>query len=224
MERHSAPVEVVRLFRTGRAEASQGLASGTPPALRNALNDLDSAAAWNSDDTEVFYLRAIVEVRLGQKSAAASDLAFVFGSDSGLREKAKSVLSILWRQTSKEGTPFEVFLKSLPARIIDSSLRTEGRRQTDQQPLIAGYAGPEACRPCHEKEYSAWGKTGMARMLQPYRPENVLGDFSTATLYTEGAEKGSEPDTIRMGMAGRPYFELRGSGSWNRYYVDFTIG
>jgi predicted CXXCH cytochrome family protein len=211
-------------FARARAEASRGLSARIPAALQNALNDLNSAAAWNAGDTEVFYLRAIVEVQLGQKSAAASDLAFVFGSGPDLREKAKSILLILWRQISKEGTPFEVFLKSLPARTIDTNLRSEGNRQNDSRALAYGYAGPEACRRCHQHEYSAWRKTGMARMLQPYRPENLLGDFSTSTEYTESAEKGTEPDVIRVGSEGRPYFELRSFGRWNRYYVDFTIG
>lgn len=64
-------------FARARAEASRGLTTRNPATLVSAMNDLNRAAAWNSVDTEVFYLRAIVETRLGQKSAAGSDLAFV---------------------------------------------------------------------------------------------------------------------------------------------------
>jgi len=178
------------------ARARVATARGMP---QNALNDLNRAAAWNPNDAEVFYLRAIVEVRLNEKDAAASDLAFVSKGTSALKDKAKSILLML-------GKP------DPPAPSIDMSLRQENVFQTDSQALAGGYAGPEACKNCHEKEYAAWRKTGMARMLQPYRRENVIGDFSGE--YSEASA------VIRLGFDRRPYFEINSS----RYYVDFTIG
>ena len=168
-------------FARGRAEASQALAAGAPEMLKDALNDLNSAAAWNPEDSEVFYLRAIVEIKLDQKTAAASDLAFVYGNGSPLRQKAQSILGMLSKM------PLDQFVKTLPARAIDTGLR-KAEQATESRAGVYGYAGPEACQGCHEKEYTAWRKTGMARMLQPYRAENIIGDFSAAAKYSEGVQ------------------------------------
>ena len=214
-------------FAHARALASRGLAAGSsraaPVALQNALADLNKAAAWNSGDAEVFYLRAIVEIALNRKLAAAADLASVRQSAPPLAKQAKSILLMLSHQISTPGTPFESFLQNLPARTIDAKLRAGDQPQTVPALLAAGYAGPEACRTCHTREYSAWRKTGMARMLQPYQSANVLGDFSPTTHYEEVTRNG-ESAVIRLGFAGRPYFEFSSLGKPTRYYVDFTIG
>ncbi len=208
-------------FARGRVEAARGLAAaGVAGPLRQALADLNRAAAWNPEDAEVFYLRALVEIRLNEKDAAAADLAFVFQSHQGLGEKARRILLILCRERSDAGTPFESFLQSLPGRKIDAKLRDGPQPRAYPEVLAAGYAGPKSCARCHAKEYAAWRKTGMARMLQPYGAANVLGDFSSNAKYSED----SGPAVIRMGQEGRPYFEISQLGKWNRYYVDFTIG
>lgn len=211
-------------FARARVQASRGLAERKTNLLHNAVDDLNRAAAWNPSDPEIFYLRAIVEIQLTDRKAAASDFAFVFQSTSPLRENAKTVLSILSRELAEQDTPFESFVKTLPDRTVEAKLRQEVPPKDDSRVLSQGYASPEACRTCHEKEYTAWRTTGMARMLQEYRPENVFGDFSPATQYSESTQKGLEPEVIRLGFEGRPYFELRSSGNWSRYYVDFTIG
>jgi predicted CXXCH cytochrome family protein len=95
---------------------------------------------------------------------------------------------------------------------VDDNLRHNTASTSDPAALSHGYAGPEACKSCHEKEYAAWRKTGMAKMLQPYKQENIIGDFSGT--YTENS------DTIRLGFDQRPYFDLKGT----RYHVDFTVG
>jgi predicted CXXCH cytochrome family protein len=197
-------------FAKGRAESSRAHAED----LQKALADLNRAAAWNSDDAEVFYLRAIVELRLQQKTAAASDLAFVLQTTNPLREKAQTIFSVLSKQMS-----LDAFLMNVPARIIDKNLRAE-QRQTDPQVLAYGYAGPEACCACHATEYQTWRQTGMARMFRPYRAANIAGDFSPGTEYSENPDLG----TIRMGTDKRPYFEFSSHGSWQRFYIDFTIG
>jgi tetratricopeptide (TPR) repeat protein len=194
-------------FARARGEASK---LGTDDA-QNALKDLNKAAAWNNNDAETFYLRAIVELRLNKKDEGAADLAFVFNISSALHDKAERILLLL----AKPG-PLDAFLAGLQARTIDSSLRREPESPLYPGVLAAGYAGPDACRSCHAPEYTAWQKTGMARMLRPYRPENVFGDFSSGSEFEGGL--------IRMGTAGRPYFEVSNAGRWQRFYVDFTIG
>ena len=203
-------------FARARAEADRALAPNGPtdaPGLRRALEDLNNAAAWNGDDTEVFYLRAIVELQLGKKSEAASDLTVVSGRPNPLQAKAKKILLLLAR-----GTPIDAFVKTLPAPAIDAARRkTQSLDYADV--LAEGYVGPEACKNCHASEYKTWQKTGMARMLRPYQRENVLGNFSPGTEYEE-----SETAHIRMGSDKRPYFEVLNNGKWQRFYVDYTIG
>jgi len=63
-------------FARARAEFSQAAVS---------LSDLNKAAAWNPEDPEIFYLRAIVELRLQNKREASQDLAFVRKNSTLLR-------------------------------------------------------------------------------------------------------------------------------------------
>ncbi len=85
----------------------------------------------------------------------------------------------------------------------------------------AEYAGSAACQPCHAQEHRNWQRTGMARMLTPYRRENVFGDFGGNSF--PGREGGA---ALRMvDDHGRHYFEMRDRhGEWRRYPVDYTIG
>jgi tetratricopeptide (TPR) repeat protein len=194
-------------FARARAEASRAGVGGA----QRGLEDLNKAAAWNSEDAEVFYLRAIVELRLQKKEEAAADLAFVYNNSPALREKAKRILLVMAKLE-----PLDSFVRNLPARIIDATVRHEPQKEKYPDALAGGYAGPEACGACHTSEYAAWQKTGMARMLRPYRRENIVGDFSAGSEYDSGS--------IRMGFEGRPYFEIGSQGKWLRFYVDFTIG
>ncbi len=178
-------------FARARAEVSQ---KNLPPAL----DDLNHAAAWNKDDPEIFYLRAVTEIGQGRKPEAAADLAFVSRNSDVLRAKSDRILALL------PGNP--------SPRKIDASLRDEPQKTSAPQALAAGYAGPDVCKTCHLKEYLSWQKTGMARMLRPYSRENIMGDFS---LNYAG---------IRMGSDKRPFFEVKSQGQWQRFYVDFTIG
>ncbi len=212
-------------FARARAEAARALASNPHDSglLSRALADLNSAAAWNSQNEEVFYLRSIVELDLKKRNEAAADLAFVFQSQNPLREKARSLLLLLSKQMAPKGTSLEAFLGSFPARRIDATLQETRQPAEYSQVLAKGYTGPETCKGCHPNEYANWRKTGMARMLRPYRPENILGDFSPGTEYKE-----SDSDVIRMGSdaskKGRPYFQVLSQSSWSRFYVDYTIG
>jgi len=104
------------------------------------------------------------------------------------------------------------FADRLPERKIDAALRQETIKPSYPQILAQGYAGPDACKSCHANEYAAWRKTGMARMLQPYKRENIIGDFSPTGRFSS--------DEIRMGFDKRPFFEI----ARQRFYVDFTIG
>jgi predicted CXXCH cytochrome family protein len=188
-----AELKASAFFARARAESSLNSA--------NALVDLNHAVAWNPEDAEAFYLRAIVEIRTGDKQSAAADLSFVAQHGGDLRDKAAKVLSLLGVKPDGR-TP-----------TVDASLRDDELKSKSGTALQYGYAGSEACKSCHRSEYAAWRQTGMARMLRAYKHENVVGDFS-----------GGFGDSVRMGFDKRPYFEFLKDGNWSRYYVDFTIG
>jgi predicted CXXCH cytochrome family protein len=211
-------------FALGRAYASSGLADSASPhgsELNQALQALNSAAAWNPDDPEIFYLRALVELGSRKQFKASSDMAFVARASDSLGEKARAQLQKIYNHADrKAGLDFEGFLKSLPPPEIDPALR---QPEADRKPSAAiqeGYAGSAACQSCHQREYDTWRQTGMAKMLREYRPEYLIGDFSPGTQFRDESGK----PLIRMGIDKRPYFEFNQSGSWQRFYVDYTIG
>jgi predicted CXXCH cytochrome family protein len=141
-----------------------------------------------------------MELRLQKKDEAGADLAFVVKNSTLLRAKADHILTLLGVTGSVQGPK------------INAGLRRQELLKDDPRILAAGYAGPEACKGCHLSEYTAWKKTGMARMLQPYAAENIIGEFSPASEF-QGGE-------VRMGFDKRPYFEI----ARQRFYVDYTIG
>ena len=211
-------------FALGRSQAAAGLAlkgADAQAKLRQAIDNLNRAAAWNPNDPEVFYLRAIVELNLGQDRPGAGDLALVSRSQGPLQTKADGTLRALYaRQSGKESLSFDAWIGSLPKPAIDERLREETVARAPSAAIAGGYAGPEACKTCHAREYDTWGQTGMARMLRPYDAANIIGDFSRGSSYREGGDT-----LVRIGVDSKPYFEIRGNQSeWQRFYVDYTIG
>jgi predicted CXXCH cytochrome family protein len=91
---------------------------------------------------------------------------------------------------------------------------------------------------CHQDIYQNWSHTGMARMLRPYAPENVFGDFAQNNVFYLGDEviedgegykfipgKDRQPFARMIVDRGRHYFEIKQSDrSWHRYPVNYTIG
>ena len=50
----------------------------------------------------------------------------------------------------------------------------------------ATYVGSSTCRRCHEDHYRSWGRTFHRTMTRDATPEDVRGDFSSATLAHDG--------------------------------------
>jgi predicted CXXCH cytochrome family protein len=202
-------------FALGRDYAGRGFEKTDPARahlLRQAEQSLNRAAAWNRDDPEIFYLRALVEIELHESKKAAADLVFVSRKSQPLREKALVNLHVL---QEKAGTEVRT---SKPQ--IDEQLRDERPRSESSRAIREGYAGPLSCQTCHAHEYETWRQTGMARMFRAYNPENVIGDFSAGTDFKDDSGK----PIVRMGIDSRPYFEIQQGGGWERFHVDYTIG
>lgn len=198
-------------FAIGRALFVKSLSNSSRSLLDEARNALDHAASWNPEDPEIFYLRALVEIKTGNRDGAIRDLAFVARSSNPLHTQAAANLHKL--------SPREPSVQLKP--IIDERLRRSETISTPSAAIREGYAGSASCQSCHSGEYATWSKTGMAKMLRPFKPENVFGDFSTGSTFRDESGK----PIVRMGTAGKPFFEFRAAdGIWQRFSVDYTIG
>ncbi|HZQ56366.1 MAG TPA: cytochrome c3 family protein [Bryobacteraceae bacterium] len=192
-------LEASAWFALGRSLVAQGFTNES--LLKPGLDALDHAAACNANDPEIFYLRGLAEARAGDRQNAADDLAFASQNSDSLRPRALAALKVLHGTASAKPQ-------------VEKNLCADPPASKPTRAIQEGYAGPAACQSCHPREYETWRQTGMANMLRPYKPENILGDFSP------GAEYNDESGTVRMGVDSRPYFEIRGE----KFYVDYTIG
>lgn len=207
-------------FAMGRAYASEGLhtkgaARGT--LLKQAFDQLTLAAQANEDDAEIWLLRGMVQESRGDSWRAASDYVQASKVDSGLRDAALARLKQVYSAAGASSQSFDGFVRSLPPPAVEPANATPNASNAK----VGHYAGSAACRECHKAEYESWRQTGMGRMLRPYRPENVFGNFRTGTEFRN--ESGAA--VARMAFGTRPYMEIRSaSGRWQRFYVDYTIG
>ena len=208
-------------FAIGRSFTAQALQQtpSNPDLLTHGLDALNRSLAWSAQDPEAFYLRALVELQLGDDAVAASDLAFTARNSSELNERAVAELRKLYNKQRENRGSFDAFVSRLPEPHIDSQLRAKSPESNSSEAIRAGYAGSATCRDCHRLEYETWRQTGMARMLRPYQKENIIGNFST------GSEFRDDGNVVRMGVDSRPYFDVQDAGGRRqRFRVDYTIG
>jgi predicted CXXCH cytochrome family protein len=211
-------------FALGRAYMVAALRdSNSQDEFTRALDALNHAVAWNPKDSEAYYLRGLVKLRLGQTVQAASDFAAVTRTSAPLSNQALGQLRQIYeKQPRRPGETFDTFLSRLSKPDVESRLRNSREEAGPPASIRAGYAGSQACEGCHRREYETWKQTGMARMLQEFKPENIIGDFTSGREYKDG-KTGA---VIRMGARGsRPYFEIEAPGERpRRFSVDYTIG
>ncbi len=226
-------------FALGQAEVSQALATAISAArgqlLRQALDDLGHARECNARDAEIPYLAGLADLSLGDTMSAAEQFAAAYRLGGPLEPKSLQQLQKLY-QAAKTGSAatgtvsaasLEAFIHAQPE---PRPLASASALAPNAEPLPA-YAGSEACRQCHPDIYQQWSHTGMARMFRPYRPENVVGDFTHNNAYYDDAATGRAASAAgRRPFArmiidhGRHYFDINQSGVQHRYPVDYTIG
>ncbi len=219
-------------FALGRVYASEGLAASAPSRRGlqlKSFDELTTALQLNRNDAEIYYLRGVVEEALDRPADAASDYGEAARLGQNLQATAAKALRRIYLagQTSSGTTlsihtqpggdsGFNQFLAGLPPPRIPAAQN----RTSVTEGELGSYAGSSSCASCHGREYESWRQTGMARMLSPYKAENIMGDFSPGAEY-----RGDEGVVIRMGNDGRPFFEMPGrDGRPAKYHVDFTIG
>jgi tetratricopeptide (TPR) repeat protein len=202
-------------FAIGRARFAEGLKEQTQAeqgsVFSQARDSLEHAAACNPADPEIFYLRALVELKMNDKANALRDFAFVARSSHSLHSEAAANFRRL-----SDSDPAS---QSSPS--IDETLRADLTPSKPTAAIRGGYASSQACQSCHPREYQTWLQTGMARMLRPYLHENIIGNFSLGTRFRN--ESGET--VVRMGVDAKYYFEvLDRDGVWRHFPVDYTIG
>jgi hypothetical protein len=200
---------------------------------------LAEAQALNPSDLEITYLFGLAQLASGELQSAAGSFAKVYQANGRLastaRENLQSIYTMLHLDSRKT---FESFVQQAEREDKASSRnRAAAVERPSLQPL-SDYAGSNSCRGCHSSIYRQWSQTGMSRMLRPYAPQNVIGDFQNnnefyleeEAVYREGrVEFSSRPKrTLFARMVirdGRHYFDIHQSdGKLHTYAVDYTIG
>lgn len=210
-------------FVLGRIEATEGLAAAGQTRrerVRGAVGHLSRAREFNPEDPEICYLLGLAHLALGEQRAAAAAFAPAYRRAGLLSAKAQEQLRKIYQQggAGSKGS-FEAFLDELASDEPKAAAQQRTERAPDQPD---SYAGTQACRQCHARQHAAWGKTGMARMFRPYRPENVLGDFTIPVPFA--GETGFPLAQVWI-ENNRHFFAIRKlDGRLERYRVDYTIG
>ena len=216
--------------------------------LKQAASSLVQARALNSGDTEISYLLAADYLLANDLDRAAAEFAFVYRGQGQFASKAKEQLHLIYnaRAHSRATRPvdssagFEMFVESAEKErtlTAPSATPPNGPAGAPAQ-QHQEYAGSVACKDCHGGIYRQWEQTGMSKMLQPYEPQKVIGDFEKNNEFYAGdgvAYRNGElqitpaPDRALFAhmvlRKGRHYFEIKQSdGLWHEYPVDYTIG
>jgi predicted CXXCH cytochrome family protein len=205
--------------------------------LQQANSALNHARSLKPEDMEIVYLLGFAHLSANESSQAALAFATVCRQNAELATRAREQLSAIYQATKPAAPTFDEFVGSLEKQTasFSPSPATEAQTSTPRQP---GYAGSAECSRCHVDIYRQWSQSGMAKMLRPYAPQNVIGDFEKKNefyagddiVYRDGNLEITPHDNrtlfARMVMrGGRHYFEIKESdGRWHSYPVDYTIG
>jgi predicted CXXCH cytochrome family protein len=229
-------------FALGRAllqEAVDAPAGAKRTALLNESQQaLSQARSLNPDDWEIVYVFGLVRLSSGDFAAAASAFAQVYQQKGELAPQALEHLRAIYKTLPANSKgDFETFVqqsaRSNPAE--SQPLPAEKSRMAQQLPA---YAGSDSCRTCHGGIYRNWSQSGMSRMLRPYAPENVIGDFTQNNEFYRGDDAEYKDGKLKVVRGanrspfarmqirdGKHYFDiLESDGQWHTYPVDYTIG
>ena len=233
-------------FAKGRALLGQALDAPMGEAHTALLKDCESSLAaaqkLNSSDTETTYLLGLAQFSVGELRPAADSFVAVYEAKDSFAPKALENLQAIYKQLKLDSAvTFEKFLLRVEGDRKNSSynrsVQTSPSEDRQGRPLPE-YAGSETCRGCHGSSYRAWSETGMSKMLRPYSPQNVIGDFQSNNQFYLGddAEYLNGKLNVTRGRNrirfarmvirdGRHYFDIEQSdGKWHAYPVDYTIG
>jgi predicted CXXCH cytochrome family protein len=157
-----------------------------------------------------------VDLNEGRMNDGAAFLALAAKPDGPMRAQALDRLHAVYADgATAGGRSFEDWTASLNASL------PQPPAEQHRGPQSRRYAGSEACRDCHKAEHTSWQATGMGRMFRAYRPQDVIGDFTSGQTVPDDAGKPVARAVIRDG---RHYMEIRDGDGWKSYPVDYLIG
>jgi predicted CXXCH cytochrome family protein len=232
-------------FVIGRAQMVQALtlpaSAGQDALVNQATSSLSRASALNPDDPEILYLLGVLHLAGHNLPEAMADFGAVYQRGGDLALKARTQLFTIYNSqiaaTPGMNIGFDMFLNN--SQKAPPSASSQPSVVADQSAVhLPGYAGSAACKLCHADIYEQWSQTGMSKMLRPYQPQNVIGDFAKNNEFYAGDDITYRYGTLRIIPAserqlfarmvlqnGRHYFEIKQSdGQWHTYPVDYTIG
>ncbi len=233
-------------FAKGRAllqaALTQPMRETRQELLKNSEASLLEALHFNNQDREIAYVLGLAQLSLGKAMEAGNSFAAVYRDGSELAPKALDNLRTIYRLLYPSTTiSFETFLQQATDRWT-TMLQTFSNIATDKQghtgPAAMAYFGSNSCRTCHAEIYNGWSESGMAKMLRPYAPQNVVGDFKNNNEFYLGDEADYRDGKFQLKRArdrrlfvrmavrqDRHYFDiLQSDGKWHSYPVDYTVG
>ena len=229
-------------FAIGRALLNEALnaAGGATRTslLKQAASSLARARALDPQNMEIIYLLGIDYFFANDWSHAGREFATVYQQGGQLARRAREQLLAIYMATKPvPQTSFDAFVGSLESQTSATSAPLAARADAPADKL-PGYAGSGTCQKCHVNIYNQWAQSGMAKMLRPYKPQNVIGDFKKNNEFYVGGDISYRNGKLQMTQgtdralfarmvvrSGRHYFDIKQSdGLWHSYPVDYTIG
>src|SRR5277367_1420889 len=206
--------------------------------LKQSQQALSQARILNPDDWEIMYVLGLVRLSSGDFPAAAGAFAQVYQQKGELAPKALEHLRAIYKTLPANSKgDFESFVQQAARSNPVESKQLPPEKSTMPEGMPA-YAGSDSCRTCHGGFYRNWSHSGMSRMLRPYAPENVIGDFTQNNEFYRGDDAEYKDGKLKVVRganrspfarmqirSGKHYFEIQQSdGGWHSYPVDYTIG
>ena len=209
----------------GKTATEQGLsAKGAErdQKLEEAEEFTSKSLQLNLSDSTTTYLLGLIRLTRGNLKGAASAFAATYLQEGPLKQRAGKHLEAIYAQwPSKPAQGFDAFVRDLASVEVPAQEADAAVESTHSGGPAPAYAGSQSCQSCHPREYSGWQNTGHARMFQPYKFENVFGDFNNATY----ADETGKVVARFTHDESRHYFDILDNyGKWHRYRVDYTIG
>ena len=237
-------LRVSGLLVLGRVAVTEALRISAGPEQETMWQEceriLSHARYLSPANPEIAYLMGLSLLVQGKRDESARSFLDVYRQKGHYKFRALGYLRRI-QKSNKEmvGVAFDDFLEVVENSDLNSLSQTSPQ-MLPRQALSddRAYAGTETCRRCHADKHSAWEQTGMARMFQSYRSQEIIGDFEHNNEFYAGDNvrlirndiaiiEGSDRYLFARMIKrdGNHYFQIKHSdGRWQWYPVDYTIG